>query len=77
MAAPAYEQIGVSRTGHLATIEIHRPPNNFVSVAMVAEIADALEALDGDPACRAIVLSAAGKHFCAGADFSSRGPDGR
>ncbi len=77
MAAPAYEQIGVSRTGHLAMIEIRRPPNNFVSVAMVGEIADALESLDRDPACRAIVLSAAGKHFCAGADFSARGPDGR
>jgi enoyl-CoA hydratase/carnithine racemase len=77
MAAPAYQQIGVSRAGHLATIEIRRPPNNFVSVTLVAEIADALEALDQDAGCRAIVLCAEGKHFCAGADFSSRGPDGR
>ncbi|MGH7044183.1 MAG: enoyl-CoA hydratase/isomerase family protein [Acetobacteraceae bacterium] len=77
MAEPAYEQIGVTSAGHLATIELRRPPNNFVSVTMVAEIATALEALDRDPACRAIVLCAAGKHFCAGADFSSRGPDGR
>ena len=77
MADPTYEQIGVTRAGHLATIEIQRPPNNFVSVTLVAEIADALEALDRDAACRAIVLCAAGKHFCAGADFSSRGPDGR
>ncbi|MDE2583335.1 MAG: enoyl-CoA hydratase/isomerase family protein [Rhodospirillales bacterium] len=77
MAAPAYQQIGVSRAGHLATIEIRRPPNNFVSVILVAEIADALEALDQDAGCRAIVLCAEGKHFCAGADFSSRGPDGR
>lgn len=77
MAEPSYEQIAVTRAGPLATIEIRRPPNNFVSVAMVAEIADALEALDRVPDCRAIVLCAAGKHFCAGADFSSRGPDGR
>lgn len=77
MAESSYEQIGVTRAGPLATIEIRRPPNNFVSVAMVAEIADALEALDRAPDCRAIVLCAEGKHFCAGADFSSRGPDGR
>jgi enoyl-CoA hydratase/carnithine racemase len=77
MASSSYEQIGLSRDGHLATIEIRRPPNNFVSVTLVAEIADALEALDRDPGCRAIVLCAEGKHFCAGADFSARGPDGR
>ncbi len=73
----SFETIGLDRAGALAIIEIRRPPNNFVSVPLVAEIADALESLDRDPACRAIVLCAAGKHFCAGADFSSRGPDGR
>ena len=77
MASSSYEQIGLSRDGHVATIEIRRPPNNFVSVTLVAEIADALEALDRAADCRAIVLCAEGKHFCAGADFSSRGPDGR
>lgn len=73
----SFENIAVTRAGHLATIEIRRAPNNFVSVPMVAEIADALEALDRDAECRAVVLCADGKHFCAGADFSSRGPDGR
>ena len=43
---------------------------------MVAEIADALEIYDRTPDVRAIVLCAEGKHFCAGADFGSRGPDG-
>jgi len=73
----AFAHIALSRAGALATITLRRPPNNFISVAMVAEIADALESLDRDPTCRAIVLHADGKHFCAGADFSSRGPDGR
>ena len=57
----------------VATIELRRPPNNFFSLEMVAGIADVLESLDGDPRCRAAVLCAQGKHFCAGADFS---PDG-
>lgn len=59
---------------HVATVELCRPPNNFFSLAMIVELADALEALDDDRACRAVVLAARGKHFCAGADFSSPGP---
>ena len=35
-------------------------------------LADLLEELTEDPQCRAVVLCSAGKHFCAGADFSGR-----
>jgi enoyl-CoA hydratase/carnithine racemase len=58
---------------HVATIELRRPPNNFFSLEMIAGIADALESLDADSRCRAAVLCAQGKHFCAGADFSPGG----
>ena len=71
-----YEHIAVEAAGHIATIEIQRGPNNFIDTDMVAEIADALEVYDRTPDVRAIVLCAQGKHFCAGADFGSRGPDG-
>ncbi len=57
----------------VATIELCRPPNNFFSLDLIAGIADALTELDDDPRCRAAVLRAQGKHFCAGADFSSSG----
>src|SRR6201988_5535653 len=60
----------------IGTIEIRRGPNNFVDTDMVAEIADVLEEWDRTAAVRAVVLCADGKPFCAGADFSSRGPDG-
>jgi enoyl-CoA hydratase/carnithine racemase len=53
----------------VATLEIHRPPNNFFDLTLIASLAEALEELDGDPACRAIVLCSEGKHFCAGANF--------
>jgi enoyl-CoA hydratase/carnithine racemase len=69
-----YRDIGVDLAGHVATVEIRRPPNNFFDNALIAEIAAAFEALDGDPQCRAIVLAAQGKAFCAGADFANR-PD--
>lgn len=54
----------------VATVEIHRPPNNFFDVALISAIADAYEQLQAGP-CRAIVLCAEGRHFCAGADLTS------
>lgn len=71
-----FQHIGVSRQGMVTIVEIRRGPNNFVDTDMVAEIADVFEAMDRTRDCRAIVLCAEGKHFCAGADFSNRGPDG-
>jgi enoyl-CoA hydratase/carnithine racemase len=59
---------------HVVTVTLCRPPNNFFSAAMITELAEVIEALDDDRSCRAIVLAAEGKHFCAGADFTSTGP---
>ncbi len=59
---------------HVATVQLRRPPNNFFSLDLIDGVADALFAIDDDPDCRAVVLCAEGKHFCAGADF---GPGGR
>ena len=46
----------------VATVEFDRPPHNHFDVELIAALADAYEALDGDPACRAIVLCSAGRH---------------
>jgi enoyl-CoA hydratase/carnithine racemase len=64
-----FKDIGVDLAGHVGTIEIRRPPNNFFDAALINEIADALEMLDADDKCRAVVLAAQGKAFCAGANF--------
>jgi len=64
-----FKDIGVERSGHVALIEIRRPPHNFFDIALIQEIAAALEALDSDIGCRAVVLAAQGKSFCAGANF--------
>jgi 2-(1,2-epoxy-1,2-dihydrophenyl)acetyl-CoA isomerase len=53
----------------VATVEIHRPPHNYFDLALIRDIAAAFEALDADPACRAIVLCSEGKNFCAGAQL--------
>lgn len=65
------QEVTIERRGRLAVVEIDRPPNNFFDTKLIAGVADAYEKLDSDPQCRAIVLCAAGKHFCAGADFTS------
>ena len=66
------EEVGVSIDGHIATVEIRRPPNNFLDVDLIGSLAEALEALDDEKNVRAIVLAAAGKHFCAGANIKKR-----
>ena len=38
---PSYREIGVSRDGQVATVEMRRPPHNFFDSALVAEIGEA------------------------------------
>jgi len=71
-----FKDIGVEKTGHVALVEIRRPPHNFFDIALIKELAAAFEALDADPDCRALVLAAQGKAFCAGADFGGDDSDG-
>ena len=56
----------------VATVEICRPPDNFFAVELIRSLAEAYETLDHESSCRVIVLCSAGKHFCAGADFTGR-----
>lgn len=61
--------IGIEKAGHVALVEIRRPPNNFFDIPLIKEIAGAFESFDEDSNIRAIVLAAQGKAFCAGANF--------
>jgi 2-(1,2-epoxy-1,2-dihydrophenyl)acetyl-CoA isomerase len=81
LMATANVSLSVEGDG-VAVLELRRPPNNFLSPALVAEIAEALELADADDRCRAVVLCSQGKHFCAGAVLGGngsapRGPGGR
>jgi enoyl-CoA hydratase/carnithine racemase len=58
----------------IATLTLHRPERlNAVNAAMLAEIVAALEAADGDDDVRAVVVTGAGRAFCAGADLGAGG----
>jgi enoyl-CoA hydratase/carnithine racemase len=67
----SFEDIAVDLDGHAALVEIQRPPHNFFDISLINQIADAFEMLDNEVDCRAIVLAAQGKAFCAGANFGA------
>jgi len=64
--------VEINGSNYVATVEMHRPPHNYFDDALIRNLADAFETLDKDASCRAIVLAAEGKSFCAGANFQSR-----
>ncbi|WP_462189063.1 enoyl-CoA hydratase-related protein, partial [Frankia sp. CcWB2] len=56
--------------GHVAVVEVRRPPHNFFEVRLIQTLADIYDKLDADSDVRAVVLCSQGRNFCAGADFS-------
>ena len=68
-----YGEVSLAREGHVALLQIDRPPNNHVTVGLMRELANALDDIDGERELRATVLTTAGKVFCAGADLNAPG----
>ncbi|MDO8280135.1 MAG: enoyl-CoA hydratase/isomerase family protein [Burkholderiaceae bacterium] len=66
------DDLGLEQLGAVGIIELRRPPHNYFDLDLITRVADACEAFDADPGCRAIVLRAQGKSFSAGADLSRR-----
>jgi enoyl-CoA hydratase/carnithine racemase len=59
---------------HVTTIEIRRPPHNYLDDRLIADLADTLARLDADSDTRVAVLCTAGKSFCAGGDHTADNP---
>ncbi|WP_236792125.1 enoyl-CoA hydratase/isomerase family protein [Amycolatopsis sp. GM8] len=62
----------MTRVDHVAVVEFAGGPGNYFTVELLNHIADRLEQA-ADEGARAAVLTSPGRHFCAGADFSSIG----
>jgi len=62
--------VHVEQVAHVTVIEIDRPPNNFFDINLLRDLADIFERCDAEESCRALVLCASGKVFCAGANFN-------
>jgi enoyl-CoA hydratase/carnithine racemase len=67
-----YTQISVARTGAVCVITLNRPDKlNAWTPTMAEEQADAITAANDDPSVGAIVMTGAGRGFCAGADMEA------
>jgi len=56
----------------IATITLHRPDKlNAFTTQMRDELVAAFDATDADDAVRAVIVTGAGRAFCAGADLSA------
>jgi len=73
IAHPPYADIAVSLTNRVGIVEMRRPPDNFFDRDLIIQLRDAFETFDRDDECRALVLCAQGKNFCAGANFAADG----
>lgn len=55
---------------HVAVVEFENGPANYFTVEILTRIADLMDRAR-ESGARAIVLTSRGRHFCAGADFST------
>lgn len=68
-----FETIIYEVSEQIATITLNRPEvRNSLNQKMRFELRDALGCASADPAVRVVILAAAGKGFCAGADLAEK-----
>ncbi len=69
-----YTQITYEVADRIATITLHRPDQlNAFTGTMRVEVVDAFDRVDADDDVRAVIVTGAGRGFCAGADLSGGG----
>jgi enoyl-CoA hydratase/carnithine racemase len=69
-----FEQIEYAVADHVLTITLNRPDRlNAFTETMAREMIEAFDAADADDDVRAIVVTGAGRGFCAGADLQGGG----
>jgi enoyl-CoA hydratase/carnithine racemase len=70
----AFETILYDQTDGVATITLNRPDRlNAVNTTVIHELVAAFDQADGDDGVRAVIVTGAGRAFCAGADLGGGG----
>jgi enoyl-CoA hydratase/carnithine racemase len=74
MAQPTFETLLYSVEDGIATITLNRPDRlNAFNTRMMTDMIAAFDATDADDAVKAVIVTGAGRGFCAGADLSAGG----
>ncbi len=74
MTLPALETLLYSVAEGIATVTLHRPDKlNAFTAQMRDDLVAVFDETDADDAVRVVIVTGAGRAFCAGADLSSRG----
>jgi enoyl-CoA hydratase/carnithine racemase len=69
---PTFETLQYSVEDGIATITLNRPEKlNAFNTQMMKDMIAAFDETDGDDAVRAVIVTGAGRAFCAGADLSA------
>jgi enoyl-CoA hydratase/carnithine racemase len=72
MTAPAFREIGWELDEGVLTLTLSRPQRlNAVTRTMIGELVEAFERADADDRVRVVIVTGAGRAFCAGADLSA------
>jgi len=72
MAAPTFETLTYAVEDGVATITLNRPEKlNAFNTRMMQEMIAAFDETDADDAVRCVIVTGAGRAFCAGADLSA------
>jgi enoyl-CoA hydratase/carnithine racemase len=71
MAAPQFETLTYVLEDGVAVVTLNRPEKlNAFNTQMMRDLIDLFDATDADDAVRAVIITGAGRAFCAGADLS-------
>lgn len=64
-----YTFVKVSTEERIATVTLDNPPVNLLGTSVLTELDRLFSELEGDPEVRVVILTAAGRFFCPGADI--------
>ena len=70
-----FENLACERAGDVLKVVLNRPTKlNSLSLGLLRDLRDCAEAIQRDRAMRAVLLTGAGRGFCAGADLTDPPP---